>query len=104
MGKQYRGPQTGHDDQSDSPQQSQGQGQGQGGQREVKTGTVKRLVADKGFGFIRTSNGQEHFFHRSGVVNDGYDDLQEGDLVTFVQGATGPKGLRAEQVQRTDVG
>ena len=29
------------------------------------TGTIKRLVADKGFGFVATADGQEFFFHQS---------------------------------------
>lgn len=71
---------------------------------EPKQGTVKRIVADKGFGFIRTDNGQEHFFHRSGCLGGseggGFDDLEEGDTVEFVQGETSSKGFRAEQVRR----
>jgi cold shock protein len=69
---------------------------------ETRNGTVKRLVSDKGFGFIRTQNGNEYFFHRSGVIGAGYDDLAEGDKVTFIQGEGSAKGLRAEQVQRTE--
>ncbi len=33
----------------------------------MPTGTIKRLVRDRGFGFIRDDGGQEWFFHRSGV-------------------------------------
>ena len=33
----------------------------------MASGTIKRLVRDRGFGFIRDDNGQEWFFHRSAV-------------------------------------
>jgi cold shock CspA family protein len=33
----------------------------------MPTGTIKRVFKDRGFGFIRTSDGQEIFFHRSGL-------------------------------------
>lgn len=95
MGKQYRGPQGQDQDQGHTEPAS-----GNTTKAETKTGVIKRLVGDKGFGFIRTENGQEHFFHRSAVGGNEFEDLQEGDPVTFVQGATGPKGLRAEKVQR----
>lgn len=64
-------------------------------------GTVKRIVADKGFGFIRDAGGQEYFFHNSAVGGEGvtFTDLTEGDKVSFSKG-TGPKGPRAERVRR----
>jgi CspA family cold shock protein len=58
-------------------------------------GTVKRLVADKGFGFILAADGEEYFVHRSAV--DDWDGLREGAAVTFEKGQ-GPKGPRAENV------
>ena len=33
----------------------------------MPTGTIARLLIDKGFGFIRDESGIEHFFHRSSV-------------------------------------
>lgn len=86
----------------------QDRGRGQGGSRppisegtgDRKPGIIKRLVTDKGFGFIKTDNGQEHFFHRSGCTGGtSYDELAEGDAVTFRQGEQTQKGLRAEEVQ-----
>lgn len=62
-------------------------------------GVVKRLITDKGFGFIQAEGGRdEFFFHMSAVGGEGFAALQEGDAVTFQQG-TGPKGPRAENVQ-----
>ncbi|MFK7769177.1 MAG: cold-shock protein [Mariniblastus sp.] len=59
-------------------------------------GTIKRLT-DKGFGFIDTGTNQDMFFHSSNVEGVAYDDLHEGQKVTYVEGH-GPKGPRAEQV------
>ncbi len=60
-------------------------------------GTIKTLT-QKGFGFIQMANGQEIFFHRSGLEGAQYEDLHEGQKVSFVEGR-GPKGPRAEQVK-----
>ena len=61
------------------------------------TGTIKRLVSDKGFGFVAAADGNEYFFHQSACV-DGFDQLREGQAVTFDTGQ-GPKGPRAENVR-----
>jgi cold shock protein len=60
-------------------------------------GTIKRLVGDKGFGFVAAQDGSEYFFHRSACNGIRFDDLQEGQSVTFEKGQ-GPKGPRAENV------
>jgi len=62
------------------------------------TGTIARIVKDKGFGFLSGSDGVERFFHRSAAPD--FDTLTEGDAVTFVA-TTGAKGPRAESVQVT---
>jgi CspA family cold shock protein len=67
---------------------------------DVLTGTIARLQADKGFGFIKDAGGQDYFFHRSAVVGEGMENLREGDSVEFTVGQ-GPKGPRAENVRRT---
>lgn len=63
------------------------------------SGTIKKLSTEKGYGFVRDTAGREMFFHRSGVPNRGFDDLHEGDAVTFEEEAS-PKGPRATNVQR----
>ena len=60
-------------------------------------GTIKRLT-DKGFGFIDTGSDKDMFFHSSNVEEVSYDDLQEGQRVSFTEGR-GPKGPRAENVR-----
>jgi CspA family cold shock protein len=61
-------------------------------------GTVKRLVRDKGFGFVAAADGNEYFFHQSACGDGGFDQLREGQAVTFQTGQ-GPKGPRAENVR-----
>lgn len=60
------------------------------------TGIVKRLIRDKGFGFIESGK-SEFFFHRSALKNMNFEDLQEGQEVTFEEGE-GTKGPRAEDI------
>jgi cold shock protein len=61
-------------------------------------GTIKRLVNDKGFGFILGGDGYEYFFHNSACPQTAFDDLREGQTVTFDVGQ-GPKGPRGENVR-----
>jgi CspA family cold shock protein len=61
-------------------------------------GTIKRLVTEKGFGFIAAESGVEYFFHRSACSNGTFDQLREGQSVSFGVGQ-GPKGPRAEDVR-----
>jgi CspA family cold shock protein len=58
------------------------------------SGKIKRLVSDKGFGFIAASDGTEYFFHQSACAQTAFDQLREGQEVTFDvgQGAKGPRG------------
>ena len=60
-------------------------------------GTIKKLISNKGFGFIE-GNGVEFFFHSSAVENSSFEDLREGQAVEYNEG-TGPKGPRAENVR-----
>jgi cold shock protein len=63
-------------------------------------GTIKRVIRDRGFGFIRSAEGQEVFFHRSGLQNLNFDSLKEGDNVEF-ELERGEKGPRAVNVRAT---
>ncbi len=63
------------------------------------TGTIARLT-DKGFGFIKPAEGDKDvFFHARSLVDVMYDDLREGETVTF-EVEEGPKGPSAINVQR----
>jgi CspA family cold shock protein len=59
-------------------------------------GKIKKLIVDKGFGFIDGEKG-ELFFHRSVVTGATFESLHEGQAVTYTEGS-GPKGPRAESV------
>ena len=60
-------------------------------------GTIKKLIANKGFGFIEGEQG-ELFFHHSAVEGTTIEALREGQEVTYDEGS-GPKGPRAENVK-----
>ena len=61
-------------------------------------GTIKRLMTEKGFGFVAAEDGNEYFFHQSACTETRFADLREGQAVTFQKGQ-GPKGPRAENVR-----
>lgn len=63
-------------------------------------GTIKRVIRDRGFGFIRSADGQEIFFHRSSLQQLNFDGLQEGENVEFDM-ERGEKGPRATSVRPT---
>lgn len=60
-------------------------------------GTIKKLIADKGFGFIEGER-SELFFHHSAVQGTTIEALSVGQEVTYDEGR-GPKGPRAENVR-----
>lgn len=60
-------------------------------------GTIKKLL-DKGFGFINIGNGKDLFFHSKAVQGVRFEELHEGQKVSFTEGM-GPKGPCAENVK-----
>lgn len=62
------------------------------------SGTIKRIVSDKGFGFVAAADGTEYFFHQSACTDVRFDQLREGQTVTFDK-SQGPKGPRAENIR-----
>jgi CspA family cold shock protein len=63
------------------------------------TGSVKKVVSERGFGFIAAENGEEYFFHRSGLDSSlSFDSLRGGEQVTF-DVERSDKGPRAHQVR-----
>lgn len=67
----------------------------------MQQGTIARKIADKGYGFIKydAGNGKDLFFHSNELVNVSFDELQEGDSVTF-EVANGQKGPNAVEINR----
>ena len=59
-------------------------------------GSIKKLT-DKGFGFIKTGSEKDLFFHSSSVQGASFEDLREGQQVTYTEGR-GQKGPCAENV------
>jgi cold shock protein len=65
----------------------------------MATGTIKKVVADRGFGFITAEDGKDYFFHRSGLGSSlDFDRLAGGEKVEF-EIEDGPKGARAAKVR-----
>lgn len=65
----------------------------------MPNGTVKKVVNDRGFGFIAAEDGKEYFFHRSGLDSSmNFDSLNGGEPVTFEIEAS-QKGPRATGVR-----
>ena len=52
-------------------------------------GKIKKLVSDRGFGFIEGEQG-DIFFHMSGMVGVVFEELQEGQVVEYEIGQ-GPR-------------
>jgi CspA family cold shock protein len=66
---------------------------------EMPTGTIKKLVSDRGFGFIAAEDGREYFFHRSGLDPEvNFDSLAGGEKVSF-EIEPSQKGPRANRIK-----
>ena len=71
-------------------------------------GTIKKIVSDRGFGFVAGEHG-DVFFHHSVLSGSAFEDLQEGQAVEFEledEGGGGPrgKGPRASSVKPLESG
>jgi CspA family cold shock protein len=64
----------------------------------MHTGKIKKLIKDRGFGFISDTDGREVFFHQSSLVDAQFDTLTEEQTVTF-EIEKSPKGPRAINVR-----
>jgi CspA family cold shock protein len=64
----------------------------------MTTGTIKKVVADRGFGFITAEDAKEYFFHRGALDSSlDFDRLVGGERVNF-DVEQSPKGPRASKV------
>lgn len=64
----------------------------------MHTGKIKKVVRERGFGFISDTDGREVFFHQSSLIDTQFDSLKEEDTVEF-EIENSPKGPRAVQVR-----
>ena len=65
----------------------------------MPAGTIKKIVQDKGFGFIASEQGGDVFFHHTTVADRQFDSLEVGQQVEFtLDGQGGGKGPRAASV------
>ncbi|MDH3319308.1 MAG: HPF/RaiA family ribosome-associated protein [Betaproteobacteria bacterium] len=62
----------------------------------TQSGTVARILADEGYGFIATADGRELYFSRENVVTPPFEHLAEGAAVHFIEepAAEGPQAKR----------
>ena len=65
----------------------------------MASGTVKWFNAEKGYGFITQSGGEDVFVHFKAINGDGFKSLDEGQKVEF-DVVKGPKGLQAANVTK----
>ncbi len=65
---------------------------------QEEQGVVIRILHDQGYGFLRTLDGREVYFHRNSVLRDGFDELEEGSVVRYVE-ELGEEGNQASTVQ-----
>ncbi len=64
----------------------------------MATGTIKKVVSDRGFGFITADDAKEYFFHRNSLDSSlDFDRLVGGEKVEF-EIEQSPKGPRANRV------
>ena len=66
-------------------------------------GTIKRIIRDRGFGFIRTADGQEVFFHRSSLQGLNFDALKEGSKRRTRSGKRGQRTPGYERASEPDL-
>ena len=72
------------------------------GSASVARGTVVRMDKAKGYGFLVDSAGEQRFFHKSAVLEGGFDALQEQQPVDF-EPYNDDRGSRAQKVRPAGV-
>ena len=64
----------------------------------MPAGRIKKIIPDRGFGFVRADDGNEVFFHRTELTTVDFDRLEEGQVVEF-DIVDSPKGPRARNLR-----
>ena len=67
-------------------------------------GTVARLIADRGYGFITTEEGKDVFFHRTSLQGLEFDSLKDGQALEFEieEGSRGPRAVNVKSSEKTE--
>ena len=65
-------------------------------------GKIKRLIRDKGFGFISVLDGRDIFFHQNSVLDTNFADLKEGQEVEcdVEKSDRGPRAVNVRIVEQ----
>ena len=61
-------------------------------------GIIKKLLTDKGYGFIKPESGKDLFFHSSSLQGVSFEELRDGQKVSYTE-ARSPKSPCAENVK-----
>ena len=66
----------------------------------MSKGTVRRIIRERGFGFISAEDGREIFFHRSELQDVEFDELEEGSHLEFsvTKGDKGPHAVGIKKI------
>jgi len=68
----------------------------------MATGTIKKVISDRGFGFITGEDGKDYFFHRDGLTDSvEFEQIAGGERVDFDLQAS-QRGPRAVNVRRSE--
>ena len=72
---------------------------------EETTGLITKLFKDRGYGFLKTLDGHEIYFHRNSVIHHDFDRLEIGTGVhfSFVEGEEGPQATTVKIVDKPGV-
>ena len=65
----------------------------------MAAGRIKKIIPERGFGFVRGEDGNEVFFHRTELTTVDFDSLEEGENVTY-DVVDSPKGPRCRNLQK----
>ncbi|MCX5697438.1 MAG: cold shock domain-containing protein [Candidatus Omnitrophica bacterium] len=72
----------------------------------MHAGKIKKLVTERGFGFISDTDGREVFFHQSSLMDVKFTDLSEGQNVEFEveKSEKGPRAINVKVVAQDQTG
>lgn len=68
----------------------------------MHTGRIKKIIRERGFGFISDTDGREVFFHQSGLVGSDFNTIKEDQEVEFEveKSAKGPRAINVRAIRK----